>query len=90
MSAPENPNVNRQELEDEWQERLHEAQKRYHEATARSNEALRVFRERSVPTPDGGEGYNRALREETLARREYMRVLRIFTDLTVAGTIPEE
>jgi hypothetical protein len=30
------------------------------------------------------------LRAETMARDEYMRVLRIFTDLVVSGKRPEE
>ena len=43
-----------------------------------------------APDPDGRLALNLALQEESAARTEYMRVLRIFTRLILQGTPPEE
>ena len=42
------------------------------------------------PDPDGRFALHLALQEESAARTEYMRLLRIFTALTLHGTPPEE
>ncbi|HTS65901.1 MAG TPA: hypothetical protein VMH28_27960 [Candidatus Acidoferrales bacterium] len=78
------------ELEEIWRTRLKAARQRYVEST----EAF------TRVTPDSADGlmhrqdsaYSRlqAGERERFARQEYMRVLRIFTDLVVDGKIPEE
>jgi hypothetical protein len=55
-----------------------------------------MLAERSVwpinrqPDPDGRFALHLALQEESEARTEYMRVMRIFTRLIPHGTPPEE
>ena len=43
-----------------------------------------------APDPDGRFALNLALREESAARTEYMRLLRIYTGLILHGTPPDE
>jgi hypothetical protein len=43
-----------------------------------------------MTTPDGHFAYQKALRAESIALREYGRVLKVFHDLTVNGIIPNE
>ena len=43
-----------------------------------------------APDPDGRFALHQALQEESAARSEYMRLLRIFNDLMREGTLPEE
>jgi len=77
-------------LEDRWQSRLKDARVQYDLAAARFKTAGTEFTNRTLPTPDGGLNLVSAIRAETVARREYMRVLRIFTDLVAHGKRPEE
>jgi hypothetical protein len=42
------------------------------------------------PDPDGRFALNLALQEESAARTEYMRLLRIFTELILHAMPPEE
>jgi hypothetical protein len=42
------------------------------------------------PDPDGRFALNLALQEESAARTEYMRVLKVYTELILHGTPPEE
>ena len=83
----------RRELEAAWYRRLSRARSRYEEKFAIRKE---MVGKRSVwpidrePDPDGRFALHLALQEESAARTEYMRVLRIFTRLILHGTPPEE
>ncbi|HEV3199871.1 MAG TPA: hypothetical protein VGZ73_18335 [Bryobacteraceae bacterium] len=52
--------------------------------------ASEEFRTHHVPSPDGGFSVHLAIAAESTARKEYMRVLRLFTDLVLYGKIPDE
>jgi len=78
----------RQRLEELWRFRLVEARIKHEKAVAGSRAASRDFEARQPPPSDGN--LTRALMAERAARDEYMRVLRIFTDLMVTGKRPEE
>ena len=43
-----------------------------------------------MSAPDGSLAVRKARQEESVARDEYMRLLRVVTDLIVHGKIPEE
>ncbi|HEY2019060.1 MAG TPA: hypothetical protein VGH38_36390 [Bryobacteraceae bacterium] len=75
--------------EELWRARLHEAKLRYDAAASASRDTMQSFRQRSFPTPDGGAALKNALSKERVARSEYMRVLRILTDLCVNGKSPD-
>ena len=83
----------RRELEAVWRKRVDRARSRYEEKAAIRKE---MVAERSVwpinrePDPDGRFALSVALQEESAARTEFMRVLKIYTDLIVNGTPPEE
>ena len=83
----------RRELEAAWYRRLNRARSRYEAKFAIRKE---MVGKRSVwpidrqPDPDGRFALHLALQEESAARREYMRVPRIFTKLILHGTPPEE
>ena len=87
------PGPLRRELEAEWHQRLNRARSRYEEKLAIRKEMLA---ERSVwpinlqPDPDGRFALNLARQEESAARTEYMRVLKIFLQLILHGTPPKE
>jgi hypothetical protein len=83
----------RGELEAAWRERLDHTLTRYREKSAITRllmtERLALpLSER--PDPDGGFALDQALRRESEARREYKRVLTIFSDLILQGTVPDE
>jgi hypothetical protein len=42
------------------------------------------------PDPDGRFALNLALQEESAARTEYVRVVKVYTELILHGTPPEE
>ena len=78
--------VRRREVEDSWRLRLEEAQARYLEAKEQYRKFLQA-------QPDGSHSPSAlelARQAESRARVEYTRVLRIFTELTVDGKMPEE
>ena len=85
----------RRELQAAWQQRLKRARSLYAEKVAIRKEMLaerrgRVWPINLEPDPDGRFALHLALQEESAARREYIRVLRIFTKLILHGTPPEE
>ena len=53
-------------------------------------EVMRDFPSTDIPAADSNFAYRKAIRAESLALREYARVLRIYRDLTVQGVIPDE
>jgi hypothetical protein len=82
--------MHQQEVEELWRGRLAEAKARYETAVERFRTTAEDFRTHQTPTPDGGFGVHLAIAAESSARKEYMRVLRVFTDLLLNGKIPEE
>ena len=83
----------RRELEAAWYRRLNRARSRYEEKFAIRKE---MVGKRSVwpidrePDPHGRCALHLALQEESAARKEYTRVLRILMKLVLHGTPPEE
>ena len=83
----------RRELEAAWYRRLNRARSRYEAKFAIRKEMLG---KRSVwpidrePDPDGRFALYLALQDESAARKEYTRVLRILMKLILHGTPPEE
>ena len=83
----------RREVEAVWLERLKRARSRYEEKMAIRRQMVAerpVWPINLAPDPDGRFALNQALKEESAARTEYMRLLRIFTELILHGTPPEE
>ena len=80
----------RRRAEEIWREKLHQAQNRYQFATAQSRQLQAEYSTGSVPSADGDFSLRKALRSENEARSEYMRVLRVFTQLILHGERPEE
>ena len=83
----------RRKLEAEWHQRLKRARSGYEETVAIRQEMLAERSEWPIdlqPDPDGRFALHLAFQEESAARTEYMRVLRIFTKLILHGTPPEE
>ncbi len=78
------------ELTDYWCGRLQDATARHKAAIAQYREALEEYRTGTAPPVDGGFAFRQALRAETVARHEYVRILRIFTELILEGKIPEQ
>jgi hypothetical protein len=84
--------ASRRELEAAWLQRLKYARSRYEEKAAIRKELLAERREWPIslkPDPDGRFALHQALQEESAARTEYMRILRIFSKLMFEGTLPE-
>jgi hypothetical protein len=85
----------RRELKAAWQQRLKRARSLYTEKAAIRKELLSERRVRVWPinlAPDPGVRFalHQALQEESAARTEYMRILRIFNELMREGTLPDE
>ena len=74
-----------------WRGRLIEARKNYDQVVSElqtNANAGRSDTAGTLPTPNGSTGH--ILRAETQALNEYMRILRIFTDLVISGKAPVE
>jgi hypothetical protein len=82
--------ADRRHIEKLWHDRLIEARRKYDLAVAETRLAGEDFRTRQLPTPDGGANLVGALKAESQVRDEYMRVLRIFSDLVLQGERPKE
>ncbi len=80
----------RSEIEALLRERLKDALHQLNSATLHVQEVQQEYRARAVPSPDGDHAFRRALRRETVARREYMSVLITLQSLVLHGTIPSE
>jgi hypothetical protein len=85
---PSDSHQSRQELEELWRERVYAARLTYGQASVRLRDALGDQAAWPLPAPDGSVSLRQALLEEAAARTEYTRVLKIFNDLIVYGTIP--
>ena len=79
--------ITRQELEDSWRLRLEETQVRYREATEQYRKLLQAQPDGRPLKRDGALALARQAKSQALA--DYMRVLQIFTELTVNGKMPE-
>src|ERR1017187_3068471 len=84
------PAINPQDVEELWRRRLAAAKAGYEIAAARFRTASEDFR--SKPHTQSRWRFQRtlAIAAESSARKEYMRVLRVFTDLVLYGKIPDE
>ena len=82
--------LTRLEIEDLWRSRVETARARCNAASAQFNNVIEEFQKGVYAMPDGGLAISVARREESAAREEYMRVLRIFTDLLTKSKLPEE
>ena len=82
------PSATRQMLEDSWRLRLEETHVHYRKATDQYRKLLQDQPDGRPHDPNGALALAR--QAESKALSEYTRVLRIFTDLTVKGKMPEE
>lgn len=73
-----------------WRDRLKTAKERYDAAAATSQAAIKTFQEQALPPPDGGANLISALKAERISRSEYLRILRLYTDLLLSGKTPGE
>ena len=78
-----------------WQQRLKRARSVYAKKVAIRQEMLAERRDRVwpidvAPDPDGRLALHLALQEESAARTQYMRILRIVNELMRDGTLPDE
>ena len=83
----------RREFEAQWRERVNRARSRNEEKLAIRRQMVGERLEWPIslaPDPDGRFALNQALKEESAARTEYMRLLRIYAGLILHGTPPEE
>jgi len=78
----------RQLLEVLWRQRVQNELHRYREAREVCQKSLSDRGD--IPSPDGSFAFQRALRVETAALKEYMRVLEIFNTLVVHRKMPPD
>ena len=80
----------RAELEQVWRTRLTESRNKYDLTVTQFRKILEEQKHLGIPAPDGSLAVRNARVQESAARNEYMRVLKIFTDFVVRGKIPPE
>jgi len=83
----------RRELEAAWQRRVSHAQARYREKAAIARLLMTgqlALPLSGRPDPDVAFALDQALRRESEALGEYRRVLTIFSELILHGTVPDE
>jgi hypothetical protein len=78
------------ELELVWQGYVRSARQRYEEECQAFDRVATEFGGRLYQSPDGGAALRLARHRQSLALKEYMRTLRIYTDLVLKGVLPEE
>jgi hypothetical protein len=78
------------ELQAVWLDRLQAASDEYRQASAAYRNAAQDYQSQFMPSADGDFSLRQALKQQNLARAEYARTLRIFTDLLLNGVIPKE
>ena len=79
----------RAELQQVWMTRLSESRKKYDLSVTRFRKVLEEQKHLGIPAPDGSFAVRQARVQESTARNEYMRVLKIFTDLVLRGKVPD-
>lgn len=81
-------NTNRWELEEIWRSKLEQARRRYGDTLEACRElSAHVF---DSASPDPASVLTRAQEARFEALTEYLRMLQVFTDLTVYGKPPED
>jgi len=78
----------RRAIEESWRIKLEEASERYNAARSLYRQLLIEAPEGLTPSTDGPVAMARRTEAEALA--EYTRVLKVFTELTVHGTMPQQ
>jgi hypothetical protein len=81
---------NRHELEALWRERLQIARSNYDVAVAEFRKVSADLKQWPLPAPDGSAAFRQVRVAESAALNEYIRTLKIFTDLIVHGKTPED
>jgi len=77
-------------MEEHWRDRLKSARQKYDLAVLHQRTVIDELNRWPLPAPDGSGAVRKALIQESAARNEYIRVLRIFTDLTLYGKVPKD
>ncbi len=84
------PSATRLQLEEFWSSNLAEARHRYHRAAGDYGRLLQSYDERRPDlNPPACSTLALTREAESQALAEYMRVLKIFTDLILRGKVPE-
>jgi predicted alternative tryptophan synthase beta-subunit len=83
-------NAARLELQGRWRDRLETARQKYNVAVVQCTTVKAEQTQCSLPAPDGSHAFRIARQEESAARNEYMRLVRVVNDLIIQGIIPEE
>ncbi len=83
------PRDQREELEESWRSRLQAASIRYQAAAEHYRRTLEEHSEEAALMPESTDAVVRALQEESEARVEYGRILRMFTELSMYDKLPE-
>jgi hypothetical protein len=73
-----------------WRKRFRDTLDQVNVATLRVQEVLDDYRSRAIPSPNGDPALRQALRAESEARVEFMRVAEIMQDLLLHGKIPTD
>ena len=82
--------ISRKRAEAVWLEKLKRAEARYQTAATHARQLQAESLNRTMASADGTFALQQALRIETKARAEYVRVLRIFSELILHGRQPDE
>lgn len=88
--AERQPDRARVELEALWLDRVQAACEQRALAAAHCKRVLGDLTVSLTTEPDGSFAVRQARLAESHARSEYMRTLRVFTDLVIHGKIPDE
>jgi hypothetical protein len=80
----------RDQLEDDWRARLENAFIQHRLASEDFQKALEEQARNLTLAPDGSHAVRVARQRESDTRKEYMRLLRLFSDLVMRDKIPEE
>jgi predicted nucleic acid-binding Zn ribbon protein len=73
-----------------WRKRVEAARRQYDLTVTQFRKVLAEQKNWPLPAPDGSTAVRKARLQRSAALNEYMRTLRIFTDLTVYGKVPED
>jgi hypothetical protein len=82
------PNQSRRDLLDEWRTRVQAAERAYKEAATEAAAALEDFT--STSGAEDIQAFQESQDRASAALDEYMRVLKIFHELTVPGKLPPD
>jgi len=90
MNPPEKPNSSRLQLQEQFRIRLQKAKADYDDFSRHYSKVLAEQNQGLIPAPDGSHAVRQARVRESAALAEYMRVLRMFTELVIHDKLPEE